>query len=109
MDAGRLNSKMDVYSKTAFENELGETDYIYNKLQSVWAEILPTGGSNKNLPPNEEYAEISHKITIRAGAIKDLANDMYFMYQGQRYDIKYFQPNYKFKDSVEIMANLVVE
>jgi len=31
------------------------------------------------------------------------------MYQGLRFDINFFQPNYKYKDCIEIMCNLVVQ
>lgn len=105
----RLNCKIDVYGKNQIENELGEIDYNYSKLKSVWSEIIPTGGSFKTLEGNNIYAEVSHKITIRANAIPNLTNDMYFKYKGQRLDIKFTQPNYKYKDSIEIMCSLVVE
>lgn len=105
----RLNCLIDVYGKTQIENELGEVDYDYSKLKSVWSGILPTGGTLKTTEGNYIYAEVSHKITIRANAIPNLTNDMYFMYKGQRFDIKFTQPNYKYKDSIEIMCGLVVE
>lgn len=107
--AGKLNCKVDVYGKKQVENELGELDYDYGKIKTVWAEIIPQGGNVKSLAGDVSYAQISHKITVRAKSITDLANDMYFMYQNQRYNIKYYQPNYKKKDSIEIMCELVVE
>lgn len=107
--ASRLNCRIDVYGEVPVENELEEMDYDYGKIKSIWAEITPQGGSIKPSEGNTQYADISHKIVIRANSIPDLTNDMYFMFKGQRYNIKYFNPNYKYRDRIEIMCSLVVE
>jgi len=105
----RLNCKIDVYAKVEFENKLKEKDYKYEVLKSVYSEIIPAGGSMKSLQGGEDYADVTHKITIRNNSIPGLTNDMYFMYKGQRFDINFTQPNFKFKNSIEIMCNLVVQ
>lgn len=107
--ASRLNCRIDVYGKVPVENELKETDYDYGRIKPIWAEITPQGGNIKSSEGNTQYADISHKIVIRANSIPDLTNDMYFMFKGQRYNIKYFNPNYKYRDRIEIMCSLVVE
>ena len=53
--------------------------------------------------------EITYKFVVRAGAIPKIENSMYFMFKGQRYDINYFNPNYKYRDTVEIICKLVIE
>lgn len=105
----RLNCKIDVYGKIPFENKLGEKDYKFGVVKSVYSEIIPVGGSLKGLEGGEIYAEVSHKITIRNNSIPNLSNDMYFMYKGQRFDIKFSQPNFKLKNCIEIMCGMVVE
>lgn len=107
--ASRLSNKIDVYGKIKFINELDETDYRWDKIKSVWSEIIPTGGSLKTGQGDTIYADITHKITIRNNAIPNLTNDMYFMYKKLRFDINFFQPNYKYKDSIECMCNLVIQ
>lgn len=105
----RLNCKIDVYGKVPFENKLGEKDYKDGYIKFVFAEILPTGGTVKTTEGDSIYAEVSHKITVRNNSIPGLIENMYFMYKGQRFDIKFMQPNYKYKNSIEIMCNLVVQ
>lgn len=105
----RLNSKVALYAKKEITNELGEKDYQYQKIKTIWAEVLPQSGNEKIGQGNTIFAEISHKFTIRAKAIANLSNDMYFIFDKQRYDIKYFQPNYKWHDRIEIFCKLVVE
>jgi len=107
--SSRLKNKIDVYSKVPFINELDQTDYKYEILKTVWAEIKVEGGSLKDGEGNTTYADISHKIIIRSNTVPNLANDMYFIYKFQRYNIKYFNPNYRYGDSIEIFVSLVIE
>lgn len=107
--SSELNCRIDVYGKTEAINALNEKEYGYTKIKSVWAEVIPQGGILRDGEINTQHANISHKITIREKAIKDLKNDMYFMFKNQRYDIEYFNPNYKLGDRIEIFCNLVVE
>ncbi len=105
----RLNNKVALYEKVQVVNELGEKDYQYQKIKTIWAEIIPQSGNEKTGKGNIIFAEISHKFTVRAKVINSLSNDMYFVFEGQKYDIKYFQPNYKYHDRIEIFCKLVVE
>lgn len=110
--SSRLNCRIDVYGKIQIENELEELDYSYGKIKSIWAEILPgsnNSGGIRQGEGNTKFTDISHRITIRANSITNLTNDMYFIFKGQRYDIKYFNPNYKYRDSIEVLTSLVVE
>lgn len=109
INPGDLKNKIDVYNKVRTTNSLNETEYNYKKIKSVWSMITPSGGNLQRGEVNTTYANISHKITVRYGAIPDLNNEMYFVYKGQRYDVEYFIPNYKYKDRIEIFCNLVVE
>lgn len=104
----RLKNKVELYGKVQIKNELGEKDYQYQKIKTIWAEILPQSGSEKAGQGNTLFAEISHKFTIRANAAK-LSKDMYFLFLGQTYAIQYFQPNYQHHDRIEIFCKLVVE
>jgi len=105
----RLTNRIDVYGKIEFKNELLEKDYKFDKIKSVWAEVATGNGVLKSLPGNTSYANISHKITIRSKSIPNITKDMYFMFKSQKYDIQYFNPNYKYQDCIEIFCSLVVE
>ena len=107
--ASRLKNKLALYGKTPTVNELGEDSFKYDVIKyPIYAEITPQGGRNEQEQGNTTQAITSHKITIRSNSIDNLKNDMFFVYQNQRYDIEYFNPNYKYNDSVEISATLIV-
>ena len=107
--SSRLKNKIDVYGRVKYTNKLDQIDYKYEKVKSVYSEITVQNGTVKDGQGNTIYADISHKIVIRNNAIPSLTKDMYFIFDGQRYNIKYFVPNYKYRDSIEIFCNLVVE
>lgn len=102
--AERLNCRVILYEGSETENELGEKDFTYHRIKSLWAEILPLSGRQLNGEGNTCFEEITHKFTIRSNVVSVLKNDMYFVFMGQRYDIKYFQPNYKYKDRIEVFC-----
>lgn len=107
--SNRLKNKIDVYGRIQIKNELDEIDFDYRKIKSIWAEVTPQSGRNISGNGNTVYAEISHKFTIRSNALKEISNDMYFIFKEQRYDIKYYNPNYKYRDSIDVFCILEVE
>jgi SPP1 family predicted phage head-tail adaptor len=107
--AGRLRNRVDLYVKTKTKNALGAYEYVYAKSKSIWVEITPLSGGLKSEQAGTQAVEITHKFLARKLAISSLDNTMYFMYAGQRYDIDYYQPNYKYWDTVDIFTRLVVE
>ena len=102
----RLNCKIDVYGKVKIKNELREVDFDYNKIKSIWCEIKPTSGTVKTVTGNIIQVDMKYKITIINNSIKELKNDMYFIYKNQKYNIDYSIPNFKYKDSIEIYCTL---
>lgn len=102
----RLNCKIDVYAKEQIENELGEVDFEYIKIKSVWCEIKPTTGSIKTVTGDILQVDMKYKVTIRSNSLEKLTNDMYFIYKEQKYAIDYLIPNFKYKDNIEIYCTL---
>lgn len=109
MNCGLLKCRIDVFSKSEGTTEFGELTYDYTKSQSVWAEIKPTYGRETSIEGESTGASITHKITVRAGAIKKPHNDMYFEYKGQRYEVMYYMPHYLKKDLIEFYCKLIIE
>ncbi|NFO89163.1 head-tail adaptor protein [Clostridium botulinum] len=104
-----LKDRIEVWGKVPIKNILEEDDYDYRKIKRVWSKITPQSGMVKTLDGNYEYAEMSYKIKVRNNSIPNLDNTMYFIYKNQKYSIKYFQPNFKNRNMIEIFCKLEVE
>jgi len=106
----KLKNKIDIYSKVEFINEVGEKDFRYEKTKSVFANITSekSSGSVCNNGTTITCMEITHKFIIRKLSL-NLVRDMYFMYQGLRYDIVYFQVDFNSNEYWEIMCKVKFE
>lgn len=107
----RLRNRISIYGKTEIQTEFGEVTYKYEKIKSVWAEILPiqAGNAEEKVKGEAVRSRTTHKITIRKGAIKNITPDMFFMFNEQKYEIMYFMPHYQKNDIVEIYCKLIIE
>ena len=85
---------------------LNEDSFEYGFIKNIWCEIVPLAGRTVPIEGNVIQITMTHKITIRSNLMDQISDDMYFVYKKQRYDIEYFNPNYKYLDSIEIMVKL---
>lgn len=106
--ANDLKHRLTVYQRTKTENDIGETEFVYRPAGKVWGALTITGGAVETLPGEMERASVTHRLTLRTGACR-LATDTYFEYQGQRYDVLYWQPHYKRRDRIEVLLRMVTE
>lgn len=105
--AEKLTCRVQLYGRIdKTENALEETDYKYGPIREMWAEIVPLSVSERNNQDVEVYGEYTHRITVRSPC--PLRTDMYIVWRGQRFDIKSFEPHYKRRDRVIILASLEV-
>lgn len=108
MNINSLNKRIDIYSKTQIENELGEVDYIYTILKSIWAEVRPQTGNLQKQQADTILANVTHKIVVRYESAKELTNDMYIIFRGKRFDIKYILNPYFKDETLEIFCEEVI-
>lgn len=104
-----LNKRIDVYGNTPTENELGEVDYIPGKIRTIWASIVPQTGKLQIQQANTILSNTTHKIIVRYESGKDITQDMYIMFKGHRFDIKYILNPYFKNETLEIFCEEVVE
>lgn len=108
MQAGQLKNKVDVYGMMVKTNSLGAESRQPGKIKTIWANIVPTSGRNQEEPGNVSEIYVTHKITVRARALPDIAPDYYIMYHGQKYSLLYWYPNYKDNNYMELFCRLEV-
>ena len=103
-----LRHRLTVFNKHQIENDIGETCWQYTEDGKIWGALTVMSGRNETMPGDTVRAEVTHKLTIRPRSCR-LTTATYFVYEGQRYDVLYWQPHYKRRDRLEIMLKLVVE
>lgn len=103
--ASKLNNRIEIWGKKEIESKIGDS---YDKvlLKKIWADVIPTGGSMINGQANTDYNDTNFKIKIRK---TDISSDNWIMFKGQRYDIKYFLPDFNDNKFIEIFAVLKTE
>lgn len=109
MNAGDLRCKVSFYKPAYNTNELGEDiqDELELVAENVPAQIVPTSGYNRDMMGDVDATFVTHKIRIRTGAV-NMEPNMVIMYEGLRYDVRYWQPVYNNKRFMEILTVLEV-
>lgn len=103
-----LTHRLTVYNQQPVENDIGETEFVYTEDGKVWGGLTVLSGRTDTLPGDTVRAEVTHRLLLRPRACK-LTTSTYFVYQGQRYDVLYWQPHYKRRDRLEVMLRMVIE
>lgn len=109
MNPGKLRHRIDIYGKVEYTNELNEKDHSYEKLKTIWAEIIPQTGKLQKQQADTILSNTTHKIRVRYIAGKDITQDMYIMFRGKRFDIKYILNPYFKNEILEIFVEEVIE
>lgn len=106
--ATNLKHKITFYRKSSIINELGQETPIFAKDKDVWAEIKIASAQMKTVVANTSYEQFTHKVTIRSGSIV-LENSMEFEYNGQRFEVLYYEPCFNDKGAQILYARAIIE
>lgn len=107
MDAGKLRSRVVVWHKEEFDNELKEKDYRDAEFARIWAEIIPQTGSLQRVAADTILSNVTHKIIVRYNSAKDIKQDMWITFRGHRFDIKFILNPYFKNEKLEIFCEEV--
>ena len=106
MNAGDLRCKINFYIADTGQNALGEDTQDGLKLvaENIPAQIVPERGSNPDMLGGVDETIITHKIRVRREAADSigLTPNMVIIYDGQRYDVRYWMPVYNNQRFMEI-------
>lgn len=104
----RLDKKIVVWGNVETTNELNETDYTPGEIKNIWAQLIPQTGKLQTQQADTILANVTHKIKIRYAAGKDITQDMWFIYQGHRFDINYILNPYFGNEFLEFFCQEIV-
>lgn len=111
MNAGDLRHTIEVWANVKGESELQETEVTPQKVGELrYVEIKPQTGSMQRQPGIEtRLSNVTHKAIVRYHAGKHLTDDQWFMFRGQRFDIRFILNPFFRNESLEIFLEEIRE
>jgi SPP1 family predicted phage head-tail adaptor len=105
--AGRLNRKIELWEnyQTDGVNAIGQTLWKQRKVRDLWAEVRPQTGNLLNRTAETKLSRTTHKIITRYTDI--IKPGMWFIADGQRYDILYILDPYLQHNTLEIFCEVL--
>lgn len=102
--SNRFKHLVEIHGNKKYINELEETAYRYEKIKSIYAEIVPQAGSLQKQQADTILTNVTHKIVVRYSAGKDITKDMQVFFRGHRFEIKFILNPYFRNETLEIFC-----
>ena len=100
----RLRHFTDVYHMIDTTNELGENDKKPELFKKAYCEIVPLNSSVKNGEANTENNQHQFKFTFRRKSIQGIKKDWFFLFEGLKYEVIYFNRDFKDNQFIEVFC-----
>ena len=100
----KLRHLVEVYHMINNPNELGENDTTPELLKRAYCEILPLNSSVKNGEANTEINQHQFKFTFRIKSIQGIKKDWFFLFEGLKYQVIYFNRDFKDNQFMEVFC-----
>lgn len=104
-----MRHRIDIYANVKTTNELLETSYSFQKVNTIWAAIIPQTGSLQRQQAETILTNVTHKIIVRYAAGKDITKDMKILFRGHWFEIKYPLNPYFANETIELFCQEVME
>lgn len=100
----RLRHLVEVYQMKVLVNDLGENDTAPELLKRAYCEILPLNSTVKNGEANTENNQHQFKFTFRRKSIQGIKKDWFFLFEGLKYEVIYFNRDFKDNQFIEVFC-----
>ena len=105
----RLRHLVEVYQMKVLVNDLGENDTAPELLKCAYCEILPLNSTVKNGEANTENNQHQFKFTFRRKSIQGIKKDWFFLFEGLKYEVIYFNRDFKDNQFIEVFCIRIEE
>lgn len=109
MNPGKLNKRIDVYSKVEKLNELKEKYFDFEKQKTISAQIMPQTGNMQRAQAETLLTNVTHKIIVRYNSGKSITKSDYIMFGNHRFNIEFILDTYFGHKTLEIFVKEVIE
>ena len=113
-NTGDLRHRIDIYDNVKVVNEYFETTYKFQKVNTIWASLIPQTGSLQRQESETILTNVTHKIVVRYPAGKDITKDMQIFQKDEndvvhRYEIKYILNPFFKNETLEIFCQELID
>lgn len=109
INTGDLRNRIEVWENVKHTNELNETAYRFEKVNSLWASLIPQTGKLQKQQAETILTNVTHKIIVRYTAGKDITKDMQIYYKDSRYAIRYILNPFERNETLEIFCEELID
>lgn len=104
----KLKHRVEIHGNDPYKNALNEDAEKFDKIKSIYAEIIPQTGSLQRQQIDTILTNVTHKIVVRYSAGKDITKEMRIFYKGHEFEIKYILNPYFKNETLEIFVQEVL-
>jgi len=105
MRVGKMK-RVEVWGKVNKTNALNEKDFSEGKIKSIKLEFIPMTGSLTSEAGNTKVSGTTHKLKGRYITCKFIKDDMWFMFKGQKYEIKFILNPFEANKELEFFCEV---
>ncbi|WP_456273626.1 phage head closure protein [Bacillus sp. AK031] len=107
--SNKLKHLIDIHKNVKVLNELNETTYVYQKIKTISAALVPQTGSLQRQQADTIMTNVTHKIIVRYGVGKEITKDMQIRFRGHRFEIKYILNPFFKNETLEIFCQELMD
>ena len=100
----RLRHIVEVFCMVDTLNDLGENEKKPQFFKKAYCEIIPLNSSTKNGEANTESNLHQFKFIFRIKSVKGIIKDWFFIYENLKYEIIYFNRDFKDNQFIEVFC-----
>lgn len=100
----KLRHLVEVYQMKVLVNDLGENDKKPELFKKAYCEIVPLNSSVKNGEAGTEENQHQFKFIFRIKSVLGIKKDWFFIYEGLKYKVIYFNRDFKDNQFIEVFC-----
>ena len=95
IQTSQLKNRVELHGPVDIVDALGMESQGFGFIKRMFVEIKLGGGASRYPKIESENSETTHTVRCRKLSIPEPSKEMFFVYQGLKFSIEYFQPDFK--------------